>query len=229
MMKATLKKLTQPPFERLVDEALEIYRSIHAAGTHYGDARDEKLSARGFLNEALKNARTTRQKIEELDKVVAKLPEDGNQELFRFLSTTQRQAEATRMDQGVSLRPVVGNLHRMVGGDPAAYVGVIVQSNALGSNPFEIVALAALRATRDHPDNFGSIDDWDKHHAAQEERQARLNELYAQIAEAWKEAPIEFDQIGADGRALISIKCRDITMPVAPPATLGERLCMALI
>jgi len=46
---------------------------------------------------------------------------------------------------------------------------VIVESNALGSNPFELVALAALRTTREAPENFGHIDDWAAHHAALEE------------------------------------------------------------
>lgn len=111
---------------------------------------DEKLSAADFLNEALHNARTTLAKIEALDKVVAKLPKAGNEQLFRFLGT----ATTTAADKDGNLRPPVGNLHRMVGGS-AAYAWVIAQSNALGSNPFEIIALAALRATRDHPENFG--------------------------------------------------------------------------
>jgi len=215
-------------FEGLVDEALPLYRDVSGASYQFHDARDEKLSAKGFLTEALKNARTTRAKIEELDKVVARLPEDGNDELFRFLGTTYQQAVATRMDQGVNLRPPAGNLHRLIGGDPAAFVGVIVQSNALGSNPFEIVALAALRATRDHPEAFGVIDDMDAHEAALKEKAARLESLYKQIAENWRDAPIEFDQIGGDGRALILVKFRGVTVPAAPPAALGERLCAAL-
>lgn len=223
-MKAAIKKIMKgaSQFDEAVDEALAIYRELSDASNQFGDARDEKLSARGYLAEALRNARTDQKKIEALDKVVARLPEDGNEHLFRFLSTATQQAAATRMDKGVNLRPPVGNLHRLIGGDAADYVGVIVESNALGSNPFELVALAALRATRDHPDNFGNIDDWDKHHAALEEKRRRLDDLYAAIAETWKDAPIEWDGVSP------RVRYGDITMPVAPPDTLGERLCIQL-
>lgn len=210
-------------FDKAIDEAREIYRELSDVSNQFHDARDEKLSARGYLAEALKNARTDLKKVEALDKVVAKLPEDGNAQLFRFLSTATQQAAATRYDKSVNLRPPVGNLHRLIGGDAAAFVGVIVQSNALGSNPFELVALAAYRATRDHPENFGRIDDWDKHHAALEEKQRRLNELYAQISEAWKDSPIEWDGVNPQ------VRYGDVVVPVAPPDTLGERMCVQLV
>lgn len=226
-MKAIMKAMKKPKpaasqFEALVDEATTIYRELVAASSTFGDARDEKLSARGFLNEALKNARTTLKKIEALDAVVAKLPDDGNEHLFRFLGTATRQAAATRMDRGVNLRPPTGNLHRLIGGGAPDYVAVIVESNMIGSNPFELIALAALRATRDNPDAFGRIDDWDRHLAEQEEKQARLRALYEQIAEAWKGAQIEWDNVSP------RVRYGDITMPVAPPETLGERICVQL-
>ncbi len=230
-MKAILKKLTQPDqskFDALVDAALALYRELSDASNQFHDARDDKLSARGYLTEALRNARTDQKKIEALDKLVARLPEDGNEHLFRFLSTATQQAAATRMDKGVNLRPPVGNLHRLVGGDSADYVGVIVESNMLGSNPFELVALAALRATRDNPENFGVIDDWDKFHAEQADKRRRLDELYAQIAEAWKDAPIEFEDVRADGYAKIVLAVAGVTIPLGDPNTLGERLCVQL-
>jgi len=215
------------PFAELVDEALPLYHELNAPGP-FGDDRDEKLSAEAYLREALSNARTDQKKIEALDKVVAKLPEDGNKHLLQFVANVQRQAEATRPQDGVDLRPVTGNLHYFVGLDTAAFVGVIVEANAIGSNPLELVALAALRATRDSPESFGGIEDWDKHHAAIEQKRGRLAALYQRIAENWRDAPIEFDQIGGDGRALILVKFRGVTVPAAPPAALGERLCAAL-
>jgi hypothetical protein len=224
-MKATLKKMMPDKFAALVDEALKLYRAIYISNS-YGDARDEKLSASGYLKEALHNARTTLKKIEELDKVVEQLPPDDAtyNDMHRFIGTVYAGAIATRYDKGCALRPVVGNLHRMVGGDPQAYVNVIVASNALGSNPFELVALAAYRATRDHPENFGNIDDWDKHHAALATKQARLDELYTRIADEWRAADLEF---GSDGTT-ITLKYEGVTLPVAPPNTLGARLCEAL-
>ncbi|MFZ3176309.1 MAG: hypothetical protein WA146_15555 [Thiobacillus sp.] len=218
-MKLATKK---PQFEQAVDDALEIHRSLVAVCSTYGDARDEKLSAKGYMAEALHNARCDLKKIELLDKTVSRLPEDGNADLLRFVAQVTKQAAATRVDQGCNLRPVTGNLHYFVNSDNNAMVGVIVQSNALGSNPFELVALAAYRATRDNPENFGRIDDWDAHEAAQEQKHARLNELYAQIAETWKEAPIEWDGVNPQ------VRYGDVVVPVAPPDTLGARLCEAL-
>jgi hypothetical protein len=224
-MKATLKKMMPDKFAALVDEASKLWREIYVSN-QFGDARDEKLSAKGYLAEALHNARTTLKKIEELDKVVSNLPPDDTtyNDMHRFIGTVYAQAIATRYDKGCALRPVVGNLHRMVGGDPQAYVNVIVGSNSLSSNPFECVALAALRATRDHPEAFGTIDDWDKHHAAQAAKTARLEELYAQIATEWRTADLVFD----DNAATITVAYEGVTLPVAPPNTLGFRLCEAL-
>jgi hypothetical protein len=226
-----LKKLSQPEktqFERLVDEALAIHKGIASASNQFGDARDEKMSARGYLAEALKNARTTRAKIEELDALMARVPEDGNQDLFRFLSTATRQASAIRMDQGVNLRPPTSNLHRLVAGDNAAFVGVLVQGGMIGANPLQLIALAALRATRDSPENFGSIDDWAAHHAAMEKNRSRFDELAAQIAKDWRTGEFEVSDPGADGRALITIKVGGAAVPLGDPATLAQRICEAL-
>ncbi len=228
-MKAAIKKIMQPPFEHLVDEALATYRELVAVCSTYGDARDEKLSAKGYMAEALKNARTDLKKIELLDKTVSRLPEDGNADLLRFVAQVTKQAAATKASEGCNLRPVNGNLHYFVNSDNAAFVGVIVQSNALGSNPFELVALAALRATRDHPDTFGRIDDWDKHHAALEEKHARLNELYAQIAETWHAAPFRVEDIDPSGRGRIVLTVKGVEVPLGDPATLGERMCVQLV
>jgi len=221
-----LKRMTSSSFDELVDETLALYRELYVSPNSFGDARDEKLSAKGYLAEALHNARTTLKKIEQLDKVIDQLDYDASHDdMMRFVGNVYAGAVATRMDKGVALRPITGNLHRMVDGDPVAFVSVIVASNALGSNPFECVALAALRATRDHPEAFGNIDDWDKHHKAIAEKQARLNELYAQIATEWRTADLTFD----DNTAIITLKYEEVVVPVAPPNTLGARLCDLMV
>lgn len=221
--------MKKPQFEQAVDEALEIHRSLVAVCSTYGDARDEKLSAKGYMAEALKNARTDLKKIEALDKVVAKLPEDGNADLLRFVAQVTKQAAATKASEGCNLRPVNGNLHYFVNSDGAAYVAVMVQASMIGTNPLQLVALAAYRATRDHPENFGRIDDWDKHHAALEEKHARLSELSAQIAETWHAAPFRVEDIDPSGRGRIVLTVKGVEVPLGDPATLGERMCVQLV
>ena len=76
-------------FDALVNEALALYRELTDASNRFHDSRDEKMSAKGYLAEALANARCNLATIEKLDKT---LPEDGNADLLRFLSTATRQA-----------------------------------------------------------------------------------------------------------------------------------------
>lgn len=229
-MKAAIKKLMkgEPQFEQLVDEALAIHRELVAACTTYGDARDDKLSAKGYVAEALKNAHCDLATIERLDKVVSNLPEDSNQQLLRFVAEVTKKAAATRVDQGCNLRPVKGNLHSFFNYDNAAMVEAIVQSNMLGSNPFELVALAAYRATRDFPDNFGSIENWDAHEVEQADRQRRFEDVCRRIAEGWHAATYRIEDITADGRGRIVLTVKGIEIPLGDPATLGQRLCEVL-
>jgi hypothetical protein len=229
-VKNAIKKLVAQPtqFERLVDGALAIYTELYRSTTQFEGDLAEKMSAKGFVAEALENARCDLATIEKLDKTVSKLRESDNKDLVRFVAQATKQAAATRMSEGVSLRPPTTNLHHFVGSDNGAFVAVLVQGSMLGTNPLQLIALAALRATREAPDAFGPIDSWDEHHAQREEKQARLAALYQRIAEEWRQADIDFEGIRGDGYAKIMLTCKGVTIPLGDPATLGERLCAAL-
>jgi hypothetical protein len=222
-----LKKMTQPDksaFGALVDEALALYREINDVANQFGDARDEKLSAKGYLREALANANLTIKEVEEIDRALYRLPAKSHSHLFKFIGNVYAGAVATRFDKAVNLRPVVGNLHWFVQGDSNAFTSVIVEGMSVGAKPVGLVAAAVLRATKEAPETFGNIDDWDEHEAATAAKQARLEALYARIAQEWRTADLEF---GGDG-STIALKYEEVVVSVAPPASLGARLCEAL-
>lgn len=135
------------PDARMLAEASALYHELSAANNQFGDARDEKLSAEGYLREALYNARTTLKAIAELDKLVEQLPPDdvSYNDMRRFIGNVYAAAVATRMDQGVALRPVVGNLHRMVDGDPAAYVTCRGLGSSVDRCPNQRAGLSPVR------------------------------------------------------------------------------------
>lgn len=230
-MKSAIKKIMKggPQFEQVLDEAVELHRSLAAATNTFGDSRDEKLSARGYLKEALANARTDLLAIKKLDQVVLSLPEQAYPNLTRFVTCVTKQAAATKASEGCNLRPVTGNLHFFVGCDQAAFSGVLIEAMGIGSNVLQLVALAAYRATRDFPDNFGSIEDWDAAEAEQKAIYARLGELYAEIATAWHEATYRIEDIDASGRGRILLTVKGVDVPLGDPETLGERLCELLL
>lgn len=228
-MKAIFKK---PPssFAAALDEALALFRELHEAGSAYGDARDEKLSAQAFLAEALEFAGMTEREAEALDKKVWQAA--ASKHLQHFVTQVGKQAVATQADQGATLRPPTGNLHTFMGHGreerTQGFINLLVEASMLGTNPPQLVAVAALRATREAPDAFGKIEDWDKHHAALAAKGERLDALYRQMAENWNQADIQLHDIDKDGRARVSIRANDATVPVVPLESLGERLCAQL-
>lgn len=228
-MKSAIMKKLQPKsqFDALVYEALPLYRELNDGGARFGDDRDQKLSAEAYLKEALTNAPKggmTLAEVQKLDKLVASLPEKENEQLLAFVGNATRQAAATRMDQGVNLRPPTLNLHVILNRPSQDFVMLLVQASMAGTNPLQLVALAALRATRGRPDAFGRIDDYDE----RERTAARLNSLLAQIRESWQQGTLEYGPMGDDSRVLVSVRVGDAVVPVAPLDSLGERLCAAL-
>ena len=138
------------------------------ATVRFSDARDEKLSAKAYLQEALRNGRTTVDKVRKVEKL---LSHEGavHPWIDRFVGNAFEQMVATRVDRGAMLRPAMANLHMVLGASIDQFVYLLTETLMYGTTPLELMALAALRAIEAQPDAFGVIDDFDAHMAAGEE------------------------------------------------------------
>jgi hypothetical protein len=129
----------------------------------------------------------------------------SSRNVLEFTAAAEREGARVR---GGSFRPPTLNLHRLMG-DPDQFIYCLVEASLLGANPLKLVAVAALRATRAHPESFGAIDSWDTHHAQHEEKQARLEYLYRRIADNWAQAPYRVEDVRPDGYAKIVLTVGD--------------------
>lgn len=179
-IEAALSKPT--PFQEAVAEGVRISKAMQAA-TQFGDSRDQKLSAKAYLEEALYNGRTSVAKLRKLEKV---LSQEGavTPWISRFLGNAFELMVATRVDRGAMLRPACANLHMVLGTSQDQVVYLLTEGMVYGTNPLELMALAALRATEAQPDAFGSIDDYDKHMSEGEENYRAFRAACARVQES---------------------------------------------
>lgn len=101
----------------------------------------------------------------------------------------------------------------------------LVEIVALGSNTFEIFALAVLICTEKHADCFGECEDAVVHQKRFVDLALRRDDLYAQIQAI---GPADWHVGPADkrGYALVTIKLdnKDTGVVLAPPENVAERL-----
>lgn len=157
----------ETPFRAAVLEAVRLQQEANRV-LRKGDARDEKLSARAYLNEALRNARTDTTKLRKLQQRLKGT--DGHDMLDALIANAYARMVATRVDKGCDLRPPCQNLHLVVGIHKADMSTLLMEAMMAGTSPLECVALAALLATTDAPDAFGHIDDFDAHESRQKDQ-----------------------------------------------------------
>ena len=118
-------------YEALVNEALDIHRALSSA-TQFGDAKDLKLSPQAYLAEALKNARTTSEKLREVEKRLAR-DQEKHPHIDRFIDGVYQGAVAT--DGSCNLRPVSGNLHMAGRFSLAEFTNVVIEAMRYQTNP----------------------------------------------------------------------------------------------
>lgn len=197
--------MAKSEFELKVEEAREIYAQL-TEQVKLGDARDEKLSARGYLEEALRIGNTTVAKLRDLHKRLQ--PLDQHPWIASFVSEVQRRAEAVRLEDGCTLRPPTANFHTLLGrgGAPATQlVNVTAEAMQYGTTVSELVALGSWLAVENAPESFGAVDDWGAHAVRLEQLQRRLEALSAEIRECATQRDLAFEWV--DERNSIARVC----------------------
>lgn len=220
-----VRKLLAPApsiFAALVEEAITMHRD---ASPRFGDNRDNKLSASAYLRDALRNGKTTVEKLRKLRALLDQEP-DAHPWINTLLDAVYRGATAT--DGSANLHPVVANLHMLIRAD---ITPVLVEAMQFGTTALELVALAVLRATEEKPETFGAIEDQAAHDDQLRQRQARLTALYAEIpGAAMAEQQITLHHQGGDlWRLTYRWRGEDTGVGYSPDAASGAALVEDLL
>jgi len=164
-------------FEGAVENALRLLKARERPKFH--DARDEKLSAKAYLAQALENARTTAEAVRELRAKVDRTPEAWPY-LGALRGEACRRSAELRADHGCDLDPSTNAL-ALLGGNIERLTLCHVDCIQLGTNVLQVLALGVLDAVERHPDNFGLIESREE----EKRKDAEVEAALAAIDTAW--------------------------------------------
>jgi len=171
-----------------------------------------KLSASAFLKESMGIARTTKEALDRIEKLLSESPE-------QYLATAAflRRGEVFVRESGCTRSPLeIRRIRWMSNPDCDA------ELSALRSNLFEIWSLAVRQSTQKHPEAFGDIQDWDSHTRHFHDLEDQFKRICADIEEGWQPTDLEFDKPDREGRVKGTFRISDGEVVIGEGC--GERL-----
>lgn len=208
---ATRKKLQQAetPFESLVQDALRVEREWRAQST----VAACKLTAAAFQREADQIAHINQEQRAKLRAQIDSATDMPHlQQVLRKMTAFIRTPNCTRPT--AEMRRL-----RFLTSDAADG-----QMAVLGSNVFQLFALAVERCADKYPDAFGLAESTEGHKQKLAELAQRRDELFAQIGVSYKPEDLMFDDVDATGRARVAFRVSNGRVPIYPRENAGERL-----
>lgn len=211
---AARKKVETTPFEALVKEALQIereYRELSTVGA-------SKLTGIAFQREADAIAHIT---PEQRAKLRAQI--DSATDMPHLNQVLRKMAAFIRTPNCTRPTAEMRRL-RFLSTDAADS-----QMGILGTNIFQMFALAVERCAERWPDSFGQAESTEGHRQRLEELKAERERLFAEIETAYKPEDLTFDDVDATGRARVSFRVSNGRVPVYPRENAGERLIALML
>jgi len=194
-------------FQKLLREAVKVCDAYDKAEAQ------RKLSAKAFMRYALKKANTTPAKLDALEKAIeAPVMERCRQfrrNALRFLKEPFCTCFPTEP------RKLTWLVHGSVD-------ELYAELARVGSDIFELFALAVRDATRQFPEAFGSIEDIDQHEKRLKALAAERAELFAQIETSYTPADLQIGALDKRGNAPVTFAISGGEVPLGPQS--GERL-----
>ncbi len=188
----------------LLKKALAVEREYQKLTSLAG----QKLSARAYLAEALKNSRCDAKDLTRLRREFED-PDGPGLDAARF-----------------ALRKMVNSVrspnYPWPPGDPVRMRhlvpdGALAELTNIHATPMQLFALAVQTAGERHPESFGEVE-------SHEGWQRRVAELQARIATAYNQDDILVDDLDATGRARVAFRISSGAVPIYPKENCGERL-----
>lgn len=220
-------RLARASFRELVVQAVQLRREL-VQPVKYGDIRDQRMTKRAALAEALRNARCDAARIEQVRRIIgeASRQPDSTRAISAFVSEVRRKMSVTHEYQGACDRPPSAGLDNIFL-NAAGFTALLSECVSFDVTPHELVALA----TADTPEEgFGVLTDIDAHCADIERKQRRLRELCVEAAAAVELSDFRFDAEGSNPASGIfrrRFAMADVVASEPLPAAV-ERLVQAL-
>ncbi len=194
-------------FQKLLREAVKVCAAYDEAEAQ------RKLTAKAFMRDALKKAGTSHAKLDALEKAIeAPVMERCRQfrrRAIRFLKEPLCTCFPTEPRKLTWL---------VQGGVDELYAELA----RVGSDIFELFALAVRDATRQYPDAFGTIEDMDTHQQKLKALAAERAEIFARIETSYTPCDLQIGTLDKRGNASVSFAISGGEVPLGPLA--GERL-----
>ena len=174
-----------------------------------------KLSAKGCLRMALDIAQTDEKALEELAEVLEASP-DTFPHVCQFLRNCMRWVREPTFTMPTR------DMRRYTWLAGRHFDRVVAEAGALNSSVFELVALAIWKVAQEHPECFGTVDDYEEHQKRIRHLEQRLEQLYRQIEDSFTREDLCYVGPLRDGYVKVGFKVTEAQVPLAPG--FGQRL-----
>jgi hypothetical protein len=212
-----LKKLNGAPFEELVRSRVEVERQIRA----HHDPRATRLTPAAYVAEAIRNARTSAQRIAELRATL----EGGAPGLDNVRLAYRLLIRAIGTSPNYPWPPSTA------GRVPRLSEAAKAELGTLNSHELELFAAAAATCAENaarFPAAFGEAESSASVKERERELRHRADELDCRIADAFGAADLLVDDVDAQGRARVTLWLAP-AVPIYPRENLGTRLAAYLL
>lgn len=157
--------------------------------------RPHKLSASAFLRDAVSIAGTTDARLDLVEKALSRPEFRWSQQFYRTSMKFIREATCPRPPNDVRRISWLGKIAE-----------VTAELSSIQSSPFELFALASRTITREHPEFFGGVDDWDAFQKHLADTKTELEKFYKEIEAAYSPSDLIIDNADKEGRARVSFR-----------------------
>jgi len=203
-------------FDELLKRALQVEREHRKLTSLAG----QKLTAKAYLADAMKNARCT-------DKDLTRLRQE-------FEDADGLGLDAARFALRKMIAAIRSPNYPYPPGEPARMRhlvpdGALAELTNIHATPMQLFALAVQTAGERYPNSFGEVES----HEAWKRRVAGLQrervELYAKLGASQQDEDRLEGPVDSDSRALITFRISNGEVPVFPRQNAGERLISWLL
>lgn len=197
----------EPSFVQLANEAADALQRLRRL-------QGDRLSAKAFLKSARKAAGIKRERLGELERLVAQPTVDP--EVRRIIRTVGKEIAAGRINH-VPREEKMGKFMRIYGNE-AVRAGI----TGIGISANELFCLCVMEAIHKHPDSFGTLDSDEERLAQIETLRAKTDSLYDQLRVTWTCRDVN---IADGGYATFKLAAHLSPGSIDWPRLLAEHLC----
>lgn len=207
-----MKEAKGKDFLKLLKEGRDLLVRKDALLSNYN------LTPAAFVREAVKNANTDDARLDALQKAL----EQGRH--LEASNMVLRNAKKYVASPNVP-RPS-GDMRRLSFLAGPKFDLCVAELSSIGSNYFELFALACRIVATDHPECFGPVEDWDEYQKELADVKERYQAILPKIESSYTADDIIVDSVDAEGYARVSFRVSHGTVHLGPGC--AERLLVWL-